>query len=284
MRMSLIAFTSACLTFGCRAGSETVKPVIELSDLGAPRATLNAPLDSGDRVAIWQAAHHILPGFGYSLPQTQIPETQWEFVLGPAISDLGSCPYEVIDNGANEFRSNCRSQEGYEWEGTARFDAFDGELGATEWSTWDLSVTGDTEDAQLGTLLIKGQTLDIRPTENEVVLHLEANMQIQLTQWWADRNKDDLERTYADLRYSGWMEKHAPEDSAAYWTGQWTIQAGEWGAVHGTFERLSLGPCESEPDGVFQLDDGSKWLFNGSTACDRCVEVSDGETLETACP
>ena len=268
-------------------GPTGLQPVLPLEDPSGPGVEGAPSLDLADQQAVWLATEHLVPGFEWGSPSIQIPDEIWTLVTGPAIADEGSCPYRILEGFTTTWRSECRSNEGYEWRGSLSEEDAPADDGSdVVRRTYDIEVWATTDDRDFDRAEIRGTVIDIQPDGGDLLQHLEVDIRVSLEGWWSLRNDPDHEEVWADLRWKGWAEAFAHGEDIR-WAIDMDVQVGPHGVMRFGSESLVRGSrCDDEPDGTAEVlaSASTEFGFEGSRTCDRCVEYTAGGESFKACP
>jgi hypothetical protein len=284
--MRIVALVLASVACGGGDGKDGLKPWIELADLGEPVVT-GTSLDLADTEATWLAAESTIPGISSGLPSVNATDWLWDLVTGPAVADQGSCPYEVIEDGANVFRSNCRSQDGYEWTGSVSLDSYQDDAGR-EWvhGVYDIEVVADIDDRLFDRVSMKGELIDVRGKGgvHDVSQHVQANLSVAIEGWFSTRNDPRREAVWSGLRWSGWTDVFEEDEETLRWRVDVASKVGSYNDISVRGSQLLQGAC-AEPDGSVDIEASTTTSFTlaGSTTCDSCVEYELDGTATKAC-
>lgn len=285
------ALASALVLSGCLFGGKdkeggpgAASPwLVGELDLGTDRATgTGFVIGNGDD--LWFAAEQFVPELRHTYPASSIPLYVWEEIaMGENIADIGSCPYTIVEDGAQVWRSDCRSQEGYEWSGEVSVDEWEDSTG--RWTRWDmdLEIIGDIEDPAFDRLTLDGSIAFVAGDGEELVRGVQANMLTGLDGWFEQHNvTDQRESAWQDWVVTGRYEEYPEGHSFAG-----AVDLGELGGM--TFEADGLDTvtsCPAEPKGdlYIQADREAILEFDGSDSCNRCGDmVMEGEFAGQAC-
>jgi hypothetical protein len=275
----------------CRPDPEDQSPfLLPLADLGAPLAQgggfdLESPQDA------FFAARHVAPGVEerWALPPSNMPLLLWEELLqGENVADPGSCPYVQADGAKRIWVSGCRSEDGYDWEGTVSLEETSDELG--DWERWrfDLDVTSEVEGRSFDFVRLQGG-FDYLSADATVDRWVQANWAVQAQGYWANNFEEELEAAWADLALTGVYQAQETESGALRFVLQATVDLGDNGGFDATADALTAGAatgCPVEPDGVLTLVGAQTAVltFEGPDRCDGCAQLSvDGERQANAC-
>ena len=261
--------------------------VLEAVDQGAARATGQGfSFDSPDE--LWFAAEQIVPGLAMDFPASGVPLSLWDLAQYENIADIGSCPYSVVVDESLVWKTGgCRSQGGYEWTGelAEREGQLSGHEGWKEYR-WEmgLEIVGDIEDPTFERLTLDGDLRVVRGDGESLEVAVQVNAQAGVDGYWERVNITDArERAWAD-----WVMTARFEQSGTGVKMEGLVDLGELGGLAFQADALIDNPsCSGEPDGTLTLflnETEHRLTFDGSTSCDRCVDLSiDGEFAGRSC-
>lgn len=228
-----------------------------------------------DGEGLGAAFPQLMPGWGDGFPAWDVPNAIWEIAQHELVADEGACPYVELDGADQTFRSDCRSKDGYEWEGTV--GQKDWEEAGVEYTRldFDLTVTADVDGARFDSLSLHG-AIQRGTTESEE--HVDVNLEAELLGYYEARQQPD------DARIPTWAAWGA-SGSAEAGDGALGIDlAADVGGTKGfrlTGAALTTSSsCPVEPGGTAELAEGVSAEFQGADGCDACATIvtADGET------
>ncbi|MCP4807327.1 MAG: hypothetical protein GY913_32375 [Proteobacteria bacterium] len=280
------------LLAACANGTEDASDafIIPLRDAGDPVAQ-GSGFDLSNPTETMFAAQHIVPDlyFGNS-PSSEIALQMWDHLQGDNIADTGICPYLVADGPEQIFKTDCRSQEGYNWSGEVRYVEWSEE--GQDWKHWTFDVVVDTdlEDKSFERLALTGEIFYASANEDiGLISHTQSNVRIDAEGYWANKlvNGENLEAAWQGLALTGAWETQET-DAGDLFVHSGVMDLGQFGGL--TFETEGLldeGGCVGEPQGTLLLDgdQAGQLRFEGSNRCDGCAAHSgDGIDETLACP
>jgi hypothetical protein len=260
--------------------------ILPAEDLGGPWAQ-GASATFEDGAAMWRTAEHIVPGLRWTDPGVDIPLYLWDLLQTPAIGDEGSCPYAVAEGAGLLWRSDCLSEDGYQWAGTAQEQSWTDEATGIAWQRWDwdLSVTADREDPSFRALTLRGAAVfGLGGERSPVERAVQANVLVQLDGFWEQANvADPLEQAWQELALTSRSEE-AP-------TGTFHIGGAGYLQGIGAFtyeapELVQVPDCGLVPDGDLRVVGAQEHTlaFAASSSCARCADWGvDGAFNGRAC-
>ena len=273
------------LWIACSAETEPQENwLVEAAELGAPVAN-GTGYEFETPQSAWLAAEHVVPGLTWSWPPSNIPLFLWEDVLmGENVSDEGSCPYMTASGGSLTWRTDCRSQDGYDWEGEYTV----GETQDEDWLlfdyAFDLSVSSEVDDRVFDHLKLDGSMFYVDGDDSPMVRSSQSNLVIQAAGYWSRGFEDQLEQAWSRLAVSGRWEGQVVEGQQVIQLDA-SVDLGDLGGFQAT-GNLSEDDCVLEPAGELTLIGQQEvtLVFHGSNACDGCAELTvDGERQANAC-
>lgn len=280
------------LLAACTNGTEDQDErfLIATRDAGNPIAQ-GSGFDPSDPAEALFAAQHLVPDlyFGNS-PSSEIALEMWDHLQGDNIADTGICPYLVADGPEEIFKTDCRSQEGYDWAGEVRYVEWEEE--GQDWKHWtfDVDVSTDLEDKSFERLALTGEIFYASANEDiGLISHTQSNVRIDAEGYWANKlvNGDNLELAWQGLAMTGvWETQETDEGRIFVHTG--LADLGEFGGF--TFDTEGLdeqSDCVGEPKGTLTLngDVAGTLRFEGGARCDGCAaHTADGGDETLACP
>ncbi|MCK6522006.1 hypothetical protein L6R49_11245 [Myxococcota bacterium] len=279
------------LLLACRPDPEPESPfTLPLADLGAPLAA-GVGYDFASPQDAFFAARHVAPGVEerWSLPPSNMPLLLWENLLqGENVADPGSCPYVQAEGARRVWVSGCRSEDGYEWEGSVSVEETEDADG--DWERWrfDLDVTSEVEGRSFDRVRMQGG-FDYMSGDGEVSRWVQANWAVEAEGYWANNFEEELEAAWSALALTGVYQAQETESGALQFVLQATVDLGEAGGFNATADSLTSGAatgCPVEPDGGLTLVGAQTAVltFEGPDRCDGCAQLTiDGERQANAC-
>jgi hypothetical protein len=250
-----------------------------------PRATSGGyPADDPEEA--YFAAQHVVPGLHWgNSPPTELVIGMWEHLMGENVADPGSCPYGVIDGAEVVWSTECRSQDGYNWSGTATEVTWS--EGGQEWTHWtfDLQVDSDVESRTFDRIALDGEYIFGGADRDKGLLsHTEMDLVMEVEGYWDTIGKDRLGAAWAPLALTGMWETQLNGELELYQM-KGHLELGDDGGL--TFDGqggLESDGCAVEPRGALALGDDVTLRFEGDNRCDNCAMHSvDGSDPTLAC-
>jgi len=266
-------------------GDDETPWLLTPQDLGDDRAS-GTGFDLGDADATWVAADQLIPGMYWSWPALEMAETVFNTLLDDeGVTDPGTCPYTVADGATLTYVSNCRSQDGYQFDGTVSYT--DGDTDGRDWRRWelDLEVAPSDDFPDFQRVLLRGTIITTQGNgDDDLIDALQANVHLGVEEYFEAINGDETEEAiWADWKLSARFERHDSADG----TRILMEGATDLGSLGGfTFSGTDLvlpDTCPNEADGTLTVGAGTL-TFDGSDGCDRCATLAvDGAEVD-ACP
>jgi hypothetical protein len=281
MHLPIVLMLIACTDKADDSGPWLLPP----ESLGADLAT-GSGLDLSDRAAVWNAADQLTPKMFWISPGFSLASTAFDALLDDeGITDEGTCPYTTASGPTLTWVSNCRSQDGYQLDGTV--SRTDGDTDGRAWRLWsfDLAVAPRDEYPDLDRVSLVGQVLSTDGSgEDELLSALQVNLHVQVDGYLeAVNGSATQESIWSDWRLSARYELHE-EASGTRLLMEGASDLGSLGGL--TFSGTDLlltSACPEEPDGAL-LVNGSTLAFDGSAGCDRCSQLELGGESVQICP
>jgi len=277
----------ALLASACKDGAPDPTAsewLVDEVDLGEPLAQGDGfVFDNGNDA--WFAAEQFTPQLEWGYPGVDIPLYLWDLVQGLNIADEHGCPYTTADGQSTTWRSDCRSQNGYEWTGevTRSWGETGGGLTWTRWDM-DLEIIGDNDDPTFDRLTLRGSMRNLQGDGGELVQALQVNMIAGVDGYWERRDVNDgREAAWNDWVLTARYELLQGDEHRF----EGTTDLGELGGL--SFQTHSLvveSGCAGEPRGILELhaSEDVQLSFEGLADCDRCASYAvDGEFAGQAC-
>jgi hypothetical protein len=239
----------------------------------------------GNGDAAWLAAEHLVPEVYLDMPPVDIPVLLWEMLQGANIADEGTCPYITASGATITYKSDCRSQDGYEWTGELSETQWEDESGRWKQWTMDLEVIADVENPSFDRVTLRGDFVDLIADDVEGLDRaVYANLRAGADGYWERQSVvQDREGAWNDYVISGRWERRS--DSTSRMEG--TLDLGEYSGLRFSSESLKHSDsCAGEPKGALTLEASQTAVleFEGVSDCDRCASFSvDGEFAGQAC-
>ena len=195
------------LLAACTDGEDTEASwLVEAVDLGAPVATGTGYVFDTPQAA-WTAAEHVVPDLRWTWPATNVPLFLWtELLMGDNVSDPGTCPYLTADGSAETWRTDCRSQDGYDWDGTYTLD----ETEQGSWTVFDydfaLDVASDVENRAFDRVALAGAMSYVDGDGAPLVRSSQSNLVMEVGGYWSRGFEDVLEQAWQHLAITGRWE------------------------------------------------------------------------------
>jgi len=285
--MSRPLLAAAALSLGCKGEPEDKAPaewLVDEVDLGQPLAQGEGYVFENGADA-WFAAAQFTPRLDWDLPASDVPLYLWDLVQGLNIADEHGCPYTVAEGKSTTWRSDCRSQNGYQWTGEVTRSW--GETGAgLAWTRWDmdLEVLGDVDDPSFDRVTLQGSVRNLEGQGGELVRAVQVNMRAGIDGYWERRSVgDEREAAWADWVVTGRFEQLQGD----VYRFEGAADLGELGGLGFHANPLTLQEgCVGEPAGTLELNANQavELYFEGLDDCDRCASYAvDGEFAGQAC-
>ena len=253
-----------------------------------------APADLGDaRVAgtgfdatagdtLGAAFPQVMPGWAAGAnPAWDVPTTIWGYAMADLVADEGACPYVELEGADQHFKSDCRSQDGYDWSGTvveAHWD--EGDVAYTRYD-FDVDVVADVADARFDRLGLHGS---VQLDDGGAFDHVDVNLEAELLGYFEAREQADDPRvaTWAAWAASGSVEL---DDEALQLDLAADVGGSDGFRLTGT-DLAAAASCPVEPSGTAEMGEGVTAEFEGAKGCDACATVHgpDGDTSACAPP
>ncbi len=266
---------------------ETTDPIawtVDAVDLGDPVAA-GTGYDFDSPQAAWLAAEHVVPGLTWTWPASNVPLFLWDEVLmGENVADEGTCPYLTASGAAETWRSDCRSQDGYDWDGD--YTVEEAEEGSWTRFSYDLAlqVDSDVEGRAFDHIALTGPMVYVDGDDEPLVRSSQSNLLVEAAGYWSRGFEDTYEAAWSQLAISGRWEGLTAHGAETV-TLEATVDLGEWQGFAATGE-LTLHDCLLEPAGEITLVGAQTAVlaFQGDDGCDGCAELTvDGERQANAC-
>ena len=254
------------------------------TDLGTSLAQ-GTGFEFGNGDGAWLAAEHIVPDVYLDMPPVDIPVFLWEMVQAANIADEGSCPYVTASGATMTWKSDCRSQDGYEWSGQLSETSWTDSSGRWKQWTMDLEIIADVENPSFERMTLQGEYVDLTADDIDGLDRaVQANLREGVDGYWEQQSvAQDKEAAWADIVITGRWELRS--DRSARMNG--TLDLGEYSGLSFSSESLEQqDSCTGEPKGTLTLEASQTAVleFEGASDCDRCASFSlDGEFSGQAC-
>ena len=280
------------LLLACSGDKDSAEPwLVSAQDLGADVASGTGLALSPDDA--WMLTEQVTPGLAWDAPALDIVDVVFSTMLeDQGISDDGSCPYTVAEGPTLSWISNCRSADGYDWDGTVRRTTGTSSDDGTDWTLWDLDleVTSDDSFADLARVTLRGQIYDATGDGSTALLRaLQTNVEVGVVEYREALNgtEDEL-AVWADWKLTLRAEQQQASGGTRTLIAGKTDLGARGGASFSGLDLLLSTGCPNEVDGDIQLDSGSArgtLAFAGSDGCDRCGRLTiEGQDAQDACP
>jgi hypothetical protein len=284
LRLLCVVTSLACSGRDGDSGSDGEGWLGPAVDLGSDMAT-GAGFEFSNGSHAWLAAEHIVPDVYLTMPPADIPELLWDMVQAANIADEGSCPYVTASGATVTWKSDCRSQDGYEWTGELSETQWEDESG--RWKQWTMSieVIADVENPSFSRMTLEGDFVDLTADSIEGLERaVHANLRAGVDGYWEQQSvASDREAAWADYVISGRWERGS--DGRSKMAG--SLDLGEYGGLRFESEAmLHQDSCTGEPKGTLALTSSQTATldFEGADDCDRCASFSlDGAFAGQAC-
>lgn len=261
------------LAFAACTGDQS--PVAELfvlppSDLGTALAA-SSGFDATDGAAIGRALDATTPVFEAVDPGWESPVFLFdELLTDDRVRDENQCPFVTLSGDTTTHEGGCRSQDGYEFEGTATDRTW-----TEDDVTWrrlelDLEVVGDTEDVLFDSVTLSGVIQRGVPSDGSIDAHVDVNLQMEVLGYFERHGGTDSRlEAWTSVVVSGAWEEQG--DSLLIDT---TVNvAGAGGMMVQSDGLVETSACPVEAEGVATLGDGITASLGGASSCDRCADV-----------
>ncbi|MFT4979634.1 MAG: hypothetical protein ACI8S6_005546 [Myxococcota bacterium] len=255
-------------------------------DLGADLAS-GTGFDMADTDALWTATDQLIPGLYWELPALDLATAAFDTMLDDeGVTDPGTCPYTTASGSTLTWVSNCRSQDGYQLDGTVSYTDGDDDEGR-DWRLWefDLEVAPREEFSDLQRVMLRGQVLTTTGSGDDALISaLQLNVHIGIEEYFEAANGDAVQETiWADWRLSARYEQHTAEGGVKLLM-EGTADLGALGGLEFSGTDLLLPKnCPNEIDGTLSIG-GGELRFDGSGGCDRCGELTLNDATSSVCP
>lgn len=248
--------------------------------LGLPMAD-GADADLGEPGVAWHAAAQVVPGVDWAIPGVELPLSLWASLQVDRFWDEGSCPYTVTEGTATVYRSDCRTNEGYEWTGDVRVD--DWEEDGWRWRRWDyeLEVVADTDNPGFARIAIEGAAVMVDTDDSSFSRGVQANWRVEADEYWASQGTDAREATWQTLAVTG---RDEATDSGVHRVDVAATAAGI-GSYTLRSEALTLSSdCTVVPTGEAELEGRQASTLTYGETCARCAGWDgEGASADQAC-
>ena len=263
----------------------------ENQDLGAPLRSGPPTAALPDADALWFVLAQHLPGLDFDDPAVDLPLSLWALALQDQIADEGSCPYRDLTDRGERWSSDCRSQDGYQWQGGVEAAAWTD--AGLRWSRtdFDLEITADTDERSFDHLRLRGAVVFVSPDSvdpsgaPEGFEHgTQANVEVELAGFWAQADPADPR----EPAWNGWAVTGRTEARAGGTRVESTVALGGLGQLDlGADAMTPETDCGAVPGGDARIEaaDATAALrFDPDGACAPCADVVlDGEVRARAC-
>ncbi len=264
--------------------SSQVDWVVDTVELGEPVASGTGYVFDSPQAA-WLAAEHVVPGLTWTWPASNVPLFLWnDVLLGENVSDEGTCPYVTATGGAETWKTDCRSQDGYDWDGYYTVDESEEDLWTRFAYDLDLEVSSDVEGRAFDRVLLRGPMVYVDGDDDPMVRSSQSNLVIEATGYWSRGFEDELEAAWSHLAVSGRWEGSKGEGGESV-TLEAALDLGSWEGFTASGV-VMVDTCLLEPKGEVTLVGAqtATLTFQGEGACDGCAELTiDGERQANAC-
>jgi len=258
----------------------SVNFLVEPEDLGAPKAPASG-FDPANGDALGLAMSQVLPVYGDANPAWNTPFDVWEILQLGTVQDESVCPRTDLEGDTTLWASDCRSSQGYEFSGTASLSQWEDDIAERIRFEVQMEVLGDVESALFERILLDGVLQEAIPFGEEVVIHLDLNLHIEVEGYWEQRGPSDP-RLEA---WRAWTASGSVEESPGRWSIDMAVDIAESGGFHVRAPRLDAdSACPVELSGEAALAETITASFAGASSCDACAEVlADGTEVSRAC-
>lgn len=258
--------------------------VVDAVELGDPVATGTGYTFDSPQTA-WLAAEHVVPGLTWTWPASNVPLFLWNDVLmGENVSDEGTCPYVTANGAAETWRSDCRSQDGYDWDGDYTVEESEEGLWTRFAYDLDLEVASEVDGRAFDRVLLDGSMVYVDGDDDPLVRSSQSNLVIETRGYWSRGFEDELEAAWSHLAISGRWEGSTADGTETV-NLEATVDLGSWDGfmAHGA---ITVDSCLLEPKGEVTLVGAQTAVltFHGADGCDGCAELTiDGERQANTC-
>lgn len=283
LRLVGLILCLACADKGADSADESLwnAPSVDLGDA----VTVGSGFEFGNGDGAWLAAEHVIPDIYLTMPPTDIPQLLWEMLQGANIADEGSCPYLTASGATLTYKSDCRSQDGYEWSGELSETQWEDEHGRWKQWTMNLEVIADVENPSFDRVTLQGDFVDLTADSLDGVDRaVYANLIAGADGYWEQQNiSQNREAAWNNYAVTGRWERRSNGTTVS----QGSLDLGEYGGLRFSSEPLQHSDsCAGEPAGSLTLESNQTAVltFEGVSSCDRCASYSlDGEFAGQAC-
>ncbi len=281
----MIGMLALSWMLACDGETDLVDPwLVEDIDLGDPLASGTGYVFDTPQSA-WFAAEHVVPDLTWVWPASNLPLYLWtEVLMGENVSDQGTCPYVTASGGSQVWKSGCRSQDGYDWDGTFTEDE-DYEDGWTTYSyLFALEVASEVDNRAFDRIALSGEVVYTDGDDEALVRASQANLTLEASGYWSRGFEDELEAAWSGLVLTGRWEGTMVDGTEVVLIDA-RVDLGELGGFHVTGS-VSGDGCLVEPAGEIVLAGAqqARLVFEGQERCDGCAEYYlDGERQANVC-
>ncbi len=260
------------------AAQSVVDWQIPPADLGNARVD-GTGFAADDGEGLGAAFPEVMPGWNEDTPAWSVPSAIWAIAMDNLVADEGACPYVELEGADQHFRSDCRSQDGYEWSGTVTQQEWtEGDLSFTRYD-FDVDVVADVDSPRFTSLALHGGLQ--RASDGDKLEHVDVNLAAELLGYYEARGvPDDVHvPTRADWNVSGSVER----DGEAFGIDLAADVGGTKGFLLRSAELSAAASCPVEPSGTADMGSGVTATFEGADGCDACATITDGGDDVGAC-
>jgi hypothetical protein len=245
--------------------------VLPPADLGSALAA-SSGFDPADGPSIGRAFDATTPVFEATDPTWESPIFIFdELLTDERVRDQNQCPFITLSGDTTTHEGGCRSQDGYEFEGTASDRSW-----TEDGITWrrlelDLSVVGDTDDVLFDRVALSGVLQRGTPADGAFDTHVDVNLQMEVLGYFERRGGTDP-RLEA---WASWVASGAYEDVGDSLLVDLTVDiAGAGGMMIQSEALVKTSACPVEADGLATLAEDVIATLGGAASCDACADVA----------
>lgn len=244
--------------------------LIPPADLGTALAA-SSGFDATDGAAIGRTLDATTPVFEAVDPGWESPVFLFDELLkDDRVRDENQCPFVTLSGDTTTHEGGCRSQDGYEFDGTATDRSW-----TEDGVTWrrlelDLTAVGDTDDVLFDAVTLSGVIQRGVPTDDSIDSHVDINLHLEVLGYFERHGGTDT-RLEA---WTSWTLSGAWEEQGDNMLIDATADVAGAGGMMVQSESLEETPaCPVEAEGAATLGDGITATFGGASSCDECADV-----------
>lgn len=273
-----LALAAACAGDDDTGGIGVVAFAVPPADVGAP-LTDGRAFDAGASDALGLALAQTLPVFGGGELAWETPLEAWTLLLSDLVQDEGTCPYREYDGDRTVYVADCRSSDGYEWQGELGWREWSDAVGARQRLEADIEVVADVDEPRFDRLALAGAMERVTPDDGPAV-HIDVNVRLEAAGYWERRAPSDPRvEAWASWVVSGSLE----QDADGAWRIDLAAEVGDGGFHLSAPALLPDDGCPIEVRGDAALGEGAVAAFEGSSSCDACARIDAGDDAVEAC-